>query len=71
MPFANIKVIEGVFSEEEKKQMIEKVTDALVAVEGENLREVTVVILEEVRSGSWGLGGRALTIQDVKKLQSR
>jgi 4-oxalocrotonate tautomerase len=71
MPFANIKVIEGVFSEDEKKQMIEKVTDALVAVEGENLREVTVVILEEVRSGSWGLGGKTLTVQDVKKLQSR
>jgi len=70
MPLAEIKVIEGVFSEAEKKQMIEKVTDALVSVEGESLREKTVVMLEEVKSGSWGFGGKALSTQDVKRLRA-
>jgi 4-oxalocrotonate tautomerase len=70
MPLAQIKVIEGVFTDAEKKQMIEKVTDALVSVEGETLRDKTVVIVEEVKSGDWGFGGRTLTTQDVKQLRS-
>jgi 4-oxalocrotonate tautomerase len=70
MPLANIKVIEGVFSAAEKTQMIEKVTEALVSVEGEPLREKTVVILEEVKSGNWGFGGKALSTEDVKKLRA-
>ncbi len=69
MPLAQIKVIEGVFSEEEKQQMIEKVTDAIVSVEGEALREKTVVIVDEVKSGDWGFGGKALSTRDVKKLR--
>ena len=70
MPFVNIKVIEGVFSGDEKQRVIEKVTEAMVSVEGENLREKTVVILEEVKSGDWGIGGKALTTQDVKNLRA-
>ncbi len=69
MPLANIKVIEGVFTDAEKQQMIEKVTDAMIAVEGEHIREKTVVIVEETKSGDWGIGGRPLTTQDVKRLR--
>ena len=70
MPVANIKVIEGVFSDGEKRRMIEKVTEALVSIEGENMREGTVVIVEEVKSGDWGEGGKTLTTQDVKNLRA-
>jgi 4-oxalocrotonate tautomerase len=70
MPLAEIKVIEGVFSEAEKRQMIEKVTDALVSIEGESLREKTVVIVEEVKSGNWGFGGKAVSTEDVKRLRA-
>ena len=69
MPLANIKVIEGVFTDEEKHQMIEKVTDAMVAVEGENIRDKTVVIIEETKSGDWGVGGTPLTTKHVKGLR--
>ena len=69
MPLANIKVIEGVFTDEEKQQMIEKVTDAMVAVEGENIRDKTVVIIEETKSGDWGVGGTPLTTHFVKGLR--
>jgi 4-oxalocrotonate tautomerase len=71
MPLTTIKVIEGVFSGDEKQRMIEKVTDAMVSVEGENLREKTVVILEEVKSGDWGIGGATLTTEDVKHLRAQ
>ena len=69
MPLANIKVIEGVFTDDEKQQMIEKVTDAMVAVEGENIRDKTVVIIEETKSGDWGVGGTPLTTHHVKSLR--
>jgi 4-oxalocrotonate tautomerase len=68
MPFVEIKVIEGVFSNDQKKEMIEKVTDAMVSVEGENMRDVTWVTIEEKKSGNWGIGGNALTTDAVKAL---
>ena len=71
MPLATIKVLEGVFSGNEKRQMIERVTEAMVSVEGENLREKTVVIVEEVRSGDWGFGGTTLASDDVKQLRGK
>jgi 4-oxalocrotonate tautomerase len=69
MPLVNVKVIEGVFSPEQKAEMIRKVTDAMVSIEGENLRGVTWVVVEEVQSGSWGIGGNGLTTADVQGLQ--
>ncbi len=71
VPLATIKVIEGVFSDDERQRMIEKVTEAIVAVEGENLREKTIVILDEVKSGSWGIGGKTLTAEDVKHMRGQ
>jgi len=68
MPLVEVKVIEGVFSGDQKRQIIEGVTEAMVAIEGERLRGVTWVLVEEVRSGAWGIGGRGLTTQDVQAL---
>jgi 4-oxalocrotonate tautomerase len=68
MPLVQVKVIEGVFSDAQKRAMIEKVTDAMVSVEGENMRQVTWVTIEDVKSGEWGIGGKALTTEAVKAL---
>lgn len=68
MPFVQVKLIEGVFSEAQKREMIQKLTDTMVSIEGENMRQVTTVVIEEVKSGDWGIGGKALTIDDVKAL---
>jgi 4-oxalocrotonate tautomerase len=70
MPFVNVKVIKGVFSPQEKKEMITKLTDTMVSIEGEAMRPVTWVTIEEVDSGEWGIGGNPLTTQDVKDLQA-
>jgi 4-oxalocrotonate tautomerase len=70
MPFVEVKLIEGVFTQQQKNQMIEKLTDAMVSIEGENLRGVTFVTIEEVRSGDWGIGGKAMTAEAVKALGS-
>ncbi|HEV3168645.1 MAG TPA: 2-hydroxymuconate tautomerase family protein [Isosphaeraceae bacterium] len=68
MPFVQVKLIEGVFSDAQKQEMIRKVTDAMVSIEGEKMREVTWVVVEEVKSGSWGMGGKPLTAADVKAM---
>ena len=68
MPLIHVKLIEGVFTEAQKREMIQKLTDTMVSIEGENLRAVTWVTLEEVKGGSWGIGGKSLTAADVKEL---
>lgn len=68
MPFINVKVIEGVFDAGQKQRIVEKLTDAMVAIEGENMRPVTWCVVEEVRSGDWGIAGKPLTTADVKNL---
>ncbi|HTP65194.1 MAG TPA: 4-oxalocrotonate tautomerase family protein [Geobacteraceae bacterium] len=68
MPLVNVKLIEGVFTSAQKQEMIRKLTDTMVSIEGENMRQVTTVIIEEVKSGDWGVGGKAITIEDVKAL---
>ena len=70
MPLVTIKGIEDVFSDEQKAEVIRKVTDAMVSVEGENMRALTWVIFEEVKSGDWGIGGKPVTTQEVLKLQA-
>lgn len=68
MPLIQVKVIENVFSAAQKTEMISRLTDAMVSIEGENLRPVTWVVIDEVRSGDWGIGGNALTCGAVKDL---
>jgi len=68
MPLVNVKVVEGVFTPTQKQEMIRKLTDVMVSIEGENLREATVVILEDAKSGDWGIGGRPLTTEAIKAL---
>ena len=68
MPFVSVKVIEGVFDEARQRQIVEQVTEAMVRVEGEAMRPVTWVVVEEVRSGNWGIGGRPMTTSDVLAL---
>lgn len=68
MPLINVKLIEGVFSPQQKAQIIRKLTDAMVEVEGEAMRAVTWTVIEEVHSGDWAIGGKPLSTGDVKAL---
>jgi 4-oxalocrotonate tautomerase len=71
MPLVDIHLIEGVFDKTQKQDMIRKVTEAMVGIEGEAMRGVTWVRVYEVASGEWGIGGKALTAADVKSLQQQ
>ena len=68
MPLVQVKLIEGVFDDSQKRDIVTKLTDAMVEIEGENMRGVTWVVIEEVKSGQWAIGGNPLTTADVKAL---
>lgn len=68
MPLIDIQLIKGVFTPEQKKTMISKVTEAMVAVEGETMREVTWVRVLEIESGQWAIGGKPLTADAVRAM---
>jgi 4-oxalocrotonate tautomerase len=50
--------------------MIEGVTEAMIAVEGEKLRDKTWVKINEIAQGDWAIGGKLLGAADVQALQS-
>lgn len=68
MPFINVKLIEGVFTDVQKQEIARSLTDAMVAVEGEAMRPVTWCVIDEVKSGDWAVGGQSLTTEAVRQL---
>jgi 4-oxalocrotonate tautomerase len=68
MALIQVTVIAGVFTAPQKQEIVERLTDAMVAIEGENMRRTIWCMVEEVPSGAWGVGGRPLTADDVKAL---
>ena len=70
MPLVTIDVIKDVFTPAQKKDLIAKVTEAMIAVEGENMRPVTWVRINEFESGDWAVGGNALRTEDVHALMT-
>ena len=69
MPHIQVHAIKDVFSREQKQEVIRRLTDTLVEIEGEAMRGVTWVTFHEVESGDWGIGGKPLTTADVRALQ--
>jgi 4-oxalocrotonate tautomerase len=68
MPLVEIKLFEDELTEEQTKDLIRSLTDAVTNVISENLRDVTWVIVNEVKSGNWGIAGKPLRVDDVRKL---
>jgi len=71
MPLVQIKGVGGYLSLAQKQEMIRKVTEAVLSVEGEGLRQVTWVTIEDVQPGAWGVGGQPVTDDDLRKLAGR
>ena len=68
MPLVTIDVIKDVFTPVQKRELIERVTRAMIEVEGEHMRPVTRVRIKEFEGGDWAIGGRALAASDVHAL---
>lgn len=71
MPLVQIKGVGDYLSLEQKQELIRRVTDAVVSVEGEGLRQVTWVTIEDVAPGAWGVGGQPVTADDLRAMAAR
>jgi 4-oxalocrotonate tautomerase len=71
MPLINVKLIEGVFGTEQENEIIRRLTDAMVEIEGEDMWPVTRCIVEDVTSGDWGIAGKPMHTADVQALAAR
>lgn len=68
MPLVTIDLIKDVFTPRQKQELIAKITDAMISVEGEGLRGVTWVRINEFEQGDWAIGGKCLMAADVQAL---
>ena len=71
MPLVTIKVFKDELSDSQIKDLIHRVTEAVIQFVGEKLRDNTWVLVEEIASGSWGISGKAFGLTDVRAIQSR
>ena len=69
MPIVNVKVIENAFNAEQKQEIVSRVTEAMIAVEGENMRQVTWVYIEDIKEGEFAIGGQCLRAADIHAMQ--
>jgi 4-oxalocrotonate tautomerase len=66
MPFANFKVPAGSLTPERKEVIVHRATDLLAEVYGEVARPNTMVLVEEVTDGGWGIGDHVLTLAMIQ-----
>jgi 4-oxalocrotonate tautomerase len=60
LPFVNIRITNEGATTEQKQRLIKGVTDLLADVLGKN-RKTTFVIIDEVETDNWGIGGESVT----------
>jgi len=68
MPLIQVKVMDGVYTAQQKQAIVERLSDAMVEIAGEDMRRLTWCVVEEVASGEWGIGGQTLTADDIRAL---
>jgi len=64
MPLVTIKAPENTFTAHQQREMLDRVTVAMIEVEGESYRDKTWVVYEEVRTGHWAIGGSIIGASD-------
>lgn len=66
MPYVNFKLTPDGLTTEKKKTLIAKVTDLLATELGKN-PATTIVIIDEVETDNWGIGGESVTERNRAK----
>ncbi|MEV6879302.1 4-oxalocrotonate tautomerase family protein [Amycolatopsis sp. NPDC051128] len=66
MPFANFKVPAGTLTPKQKELLVTRTTDLYAEIYGDRARGNTMVLVEEVADGGWGIGGDVLTLAKLR-----
>ncbi len=68
MPLVEVKVFEDELTSEQTKDLIQKITDAVTTVVSPKIRDAVWVVVQEIKSGDWGAGGKVLGVTDIRKV---
>ncbi|MDX6699446.1 MAG: 4-oxalocrotonate tautomerase [Solirubrobacteraceae bacterium] len=68
MPFINCRVMEGVLTEDQKAEIAERITETFASVVGEPVRGLTWVVIDDMSSGQFTIGGRPVTTEGVQEM---
>lgn len=68
MPVVNVRLMENVLTQGQKQEIAEQFTETLASVIGEPVRELTWVIVDEIRSGQLNIGAKPITTEAVKEM---
>lgn len=68
MVLIHVQISEGIFTSLQKQDIVEQLTDAIVAIGGEGMGRLTWCVIDEVPVGQWGVGGHLLTADDARVL---
>jgi 4-oxalocrotonate tautomerase len=71
VPLIQVKLIEGVFTGPQKREIVERLSETMVEIAGEGMRRITWCTVEEVPSGGWAVGGQVLCADDIRVLATR
>ena len=63
MPYINCRVMEGVLSEDQKAEIAEQITETFASVVGEPVRGLTWVVIDDMTSGQFTIGGHPITTE--------
>lgn len=66
MPFIDVKILEGALTHEQHQALISEITEAVVRVGGEGMRPMTRCVIQEIRSGLWGVAGKPLIADSAR-----
>lgn len=67
MPFANFKVPAGSLDQQQKELIVTRTTELYVEIYGERARATTMILIEEVTDGGWGIGGGVLDLARIQE----
>ena len=71
MPYINCRVMEGVLTEDQKAELAERITETFASVVGEPVRGITWVVIDDMSSGHFTIGGSPVTTEGVHQLLGR
>jgi 4-oxalocrotonate tautomerase len=66
MPYVNVKVTKDGVTKEQKEEIIRGVTNLLKDILGKN-PQTTFVVIDEVETDNWGIGGETVTIRRARE----
>jgi len=70
MPLITVKVFEGELTQQQTADLIRGITEAVIPFVGERLREATWVLVEDIKSGAWGIGGKPFGLSELRAIQA-